>query len=424
MLAMAATFALSPADLLRQTRLRRAKVFAAGLLLLAAVVFVLVQPAVHDGATWAGYASAAAEAGMVGGLADWFAVTALFRRPLGLPIPHTALIPTRKDALGASLGDFVGDNFLSPEVVRRRLVDVDVAGRLGGWLCRPDHARRVTDELATMLRGAIEVLRDDDVRAVAESVIGQRVRATTVAPVLGRLLGEVVADGSHHALVDVTTVRTAAWLRTHESTVVAVVQNQAPSWSPAFVDRALAKRVHAELLRIAEAMAADQQHPLRLTLDRYLAELARDLREDEDTAVRLQALVTRLLDHEATRYALSTLVGATRRAVVALIDEPDGELRGTVTEAVQRLGERFTSDEELRTKVDGWLGDAVEHVVTTYRDEITRTITDTVDRWDGAEAARRIELAAGRDLQFIRVNGTVVGALAGVAIHAASLGLL
>ncbi len=420
---MAASFVLSPTDLDRRSRLRRAKSLATGLLLAAAAVFILVQPAVQSGAAWAGYVAAAAEAGMIGGLADWFAVTALFRHPLGLPIPHTALIPTRKDALGASLGEFVGDNFLAPAVVRRRILDVDVAGRFGGWLCDPLHARRVTDELATVLRGAIEVLRDDDVRAVAESVIGQRVRATSVAPVLGRLLGEIVADGSHHALVDVATVRTASWLRTHQATVVAVVQNQAPAWSPAFVDRAMAKRVHAELLRVVEAVAADQTHPLRATLDRYLAELARDLREDPDTAVRLQAVAIRLLDHDATRDALSSLVGATRRAVVALIDEPEGELRGTVTEAVQRLGERLTSDDELRTKVDGWLGDAVEHVVTTYRSEITRTITDTVDRWDGAEAALRIELAAGRDLQFIRVNGTVVGALAGVAIHAVS-GLL
>src|SRR3954449_1589782 len=145
--------ALSPADLDRQFRLRKAKVFATGLLVVAAVTFALTQ---SSSTTWAGYVAAAAQAGMVGGLADWFAVTALFRRPLGLPIPHTALIPTRKDALGASLGDFVGDNFLSPEVVRRRLVDVDVVARLGGWLCGPSHARRITDELATMLRGAIE----------------------------------------------------------------------------------------------------------------------------------------------------------------------------------------------------------------------------------------------------------------------------
>ncbi len=421
---MAATFVLSPADLDRQSRLRRAKSFATSLLLVAAAVFVLVQPAAASGASWAGYVSAAAEAGMVGGLADWFAVTALFRRPLGLPIPHTALIPTRKDALGASLGDFVGDNFLSAEVVRRRILDVDVAGRLGLWLSDPGHARRVTDELAALLRGAIEVLSDDDVRGVAESAIRQRIGATDVAPVAGRLLGEVVADGSHHALVDVTAVRTAAWLRANPSVVVAAVQDQAPTWSPAFVDRAMAKRVHAELVRIADQVVADPKHPLRVTLDRYLTELARDLRDDPDTAARLQALVTRLLDHEATRDALGTLVGATRRAVVALLDEPDGELQQRSAEAVQRLGGRLSSDPALRDKVDGWLGDAVDHVVTRYRGEITRTITDTVDRWDGDEASRRIELAAGRDLQFIRVNGTIVGALAGVAIHAVAVGLL
>ena len=188
-----------------------------------------------------------------------------------------------------------------------------------------------------------------------------------------------------------------------------IVENQAPAWSPAFVDRALARRVHAELLRIAEAWPRPGTRCGSPSTATWPSS-PRTFGRTRTRGVRLQALVVRLLDHEATREALSTLVGATRRAVVALIDEPEGELRSSVTEAVQRLGDRLTSDDELRTKVDGWLGDAVEHVVTTYRDEITRTITDTVDRWDGAEAARRIELAAGRDLQFIRVNGTVVGA--------------
>jgi uncharacterized membrane-anchored protein YjiN (DUF445 family) len=418
---MAAALVLSPTDLERQTRLRRAKAFAAGLLVVAAVVFLLVRSAADNGTTWAGYVSAAAQAGMVGGLADWFAVTALFRRPLGLPIPHTALIPHRKDALGESLSSFVGDNFLSAAVVRRRLDEVDVLGRLGSWLARPESARRVTAEAATALRGALEVLRDDDVRAVAEQVVGRRLRDAQVAPVLGRLLGQVVADGSHRALVDVTADRTAAWLHANRAVVISLIENEAPAWSPAFVDRALARRVYSELLRISEQVVVNPKHPLRLAVDRWLAKLAQDLREDADTARRLRELTDRLLDHAATREAFGTLAGATRRAVVDLVDEPDGELRIRATAAVQKWGERLASDAALRAKLDAWIGDAVEHVVTTYRDEITKTITDTVDRWDGAEASRRIELVAGRDLQFIRVNGTVVGALAGVAIHAAGL---
>ncbi|MEO6822291.1 MAG: DUF445 domain-containing protein, partial [Candidatus Nanopelagicales bacterium] len=182
----------------------------------------------------------------------------------------------------------------------------------------------------------------------------------------------------------------------------------------------LARRIHKELVRISANVAADPVHPLRLMFDKYLIGLAGDLEHDPETAVQLKALATRLFDHAATREAVGTLVGATRRAVVELIDEPDGQLRMRTAGAVSAMGLRLSEDGPLRRKVDSWLAGVVEHVVTNYRDEITRTITDTVDRWDGNEAARRIELVAGRDLQFIRVNGSVVGALAGLAIYTIS----
>lgn len=415
---MTTLLTLSAADRYRRTRLRRAKSGATVLLAIAAAVFLAVLPAAQSGQTWAGYLLAASEAAMIGGLADWFAVTALFRRPLGLPIPHTAIIPTRKNALGASLGDFVGENFLSPAVVRRRLVQADVVGRVGAWLARPVNAERVAAELANLLKGALEVLRDEDVLAVAEGAVRTRLRDADVAPTLGRLLEQVVADGAHRPLVDVVARRTAAWLHDNPDTVVTVIQAQAPEWSPAFVDRALARRVYAELVRISAAAADDPDHALRRTLDGYLARLAQDLQHDPDTAQRLRTLTSRIADHPATRDAVATMVAGVRKAVVALIEEPDGELRRKGADAVREVGGRLVSDTALRAKVQGWLGAVVEHVVMNYREEITRTITDTIDRWDGAEASRRIELAAGRDLQFIRVNGTVVGALAGLAIHA------
>lgn len=418
---MSEPFELSAADLARRRRLRRHKAFAGGLLLVAAVVFLLVRPIADDGVVWAGFVLAASEAAMVGGLADWFAVTALFRRPLGIPIPHTALIPTRKRQLGDSLGDFVGENFLSVEVVSRRLEQADAVGKVGRWLSAEDNARRVAGEAANAVRGALEVLSDDDVRGLVDGAITRRLRATLVAPVLGRVLGQVVADDSHRPLVDLVVARTRRWLEENPDTLMAVIADQAPDWSPEFLDKALARRVYKELVRIAYEVDTQPDHLLRRTLDAYLVQLSRDLQDDPATRLRVQVLVRRLLAHEGTRDAFGTIFAAARTALMDLVDEPEGELRIRTVASIRDLGGRLAEPGPLRDKADRWVSQVVEHVVTNYRDEITRTITDTVDRWDGAEAARRIELTAGPDLQFIRVNGTIVGALAGLVIHAVAV---
>ncbi len=415
---------LSAADLERRTRLRRAKAFATGLLVFAAVVFLIVRPIAAEGVVWAGYVEAAAEAAMIGALADWFAVTALFRRPLGLPIPHTALIPTRKDALGSSLQSFVSENFLSAAVVRERLAQVGVTERIGAWLGDPENARIVANETATVVRGAIEVLSDDDIREVAESAIGTRLRDAEVGPVLGRLLGQIVEDGSHHAAGrrgGRPLGRTGCGCT--RTPCSASSSGRRPPWSPEFVDRALARKLHAELVRIADDVAADPRHPVRLALDDYLASVSRDLREDPDTDQRVRDVAERLMQHDATREALGSLVGSTRLAVLKLVDEPNSVLRLTTAEAIGALGRKLQYDPEMRDKVDGWAASVVEHVVVTYPDQITSVIRDTVELWDGEETARRIELVAGRDLQFIRVNGTIVGALAGLLIHSIALAL-
>ena len=289
-----AVLTLSIADLERQTRLRRAKAFATGLLLVSAAVFLAVRSAADDGATWAGYVSAAAQAAMVGGLADWFAVTALFRRPLGLPIPHTALIPTRKDALGASLGSFVGDNFLPPSDPRR-LDQVDVAGRVGAWLAQPGarpsgHRERPLSRCAARSRS----WSDEDVRAVVEQVATAPAARRQVGPVLGRLLGQVVEDGSHHAAGRrVAGADCGVAARQPGDVVIRDRQNEAPAWSPAFVDRALATRVYAELLAGRRADRGRPRppaagHPRPLAGRSWPRTCARTRTRRE----RLQALVT------------------------------------------------------------------------------------------------------------------------------------
>ncbi len=409
------------ADLARRRGLRRMKAIAGGLLIVAAATYLVSLRAGHDGGTvptWVSYVRAAAEAGMVGGLADWFAVTALFRRPLGLPIPHTAIIPTRKDAIGQSLGDFVRTNFLAEDVIRDRLRRSGLAARVGAWVTREENADRVTAELATALRAGIGVLRDEDVQAVLDQVITQRVASIPAGPPLGKLLGGLVEDGAHRGLVDLTIDNVHTWLLDNRDAVVEVVARQAPSWSPRFVDEAIAERVYAEVLRVAGDVRANPEHPLRSSFDTYLEKFAHDLRSDPATQARVDGLKLKLLQHPEVRKAVGDAGGTLRRLVLEAVDDPASELRTRVRDGLADFGRRLVDEPELAAKVDGWVEDVVAHVTTNYSAELTTVITDTVERWDGVETARKIELQVGSDLQYIRINGTVVGALAGLAIQA------
>ncbi|MFF4865475.1 DUF445 domain-containing protein [Streptomyces sp. NPDC001231] len=409
----------SPADEERRRGVRRMKLTATGLLLLVAVVYVLAKWGENAGAgTWTAYVAAAAEAGMVGALADWFAVTALFRHPLGLPIPHTAIIPTKKDQLGISLGEFVGENFLSEDVVRQRLRAVGIGSRLGAWLAQPEHADRVTAELATALRGALTVLRDSDVQAVVGEAITRRANTQEIAPGIGKLLEKVVADGGHKRVVDLVVSRAHDWLVLHSHSVMDAVQGGAPGWTPRFVDRKVGERVYKELLRFITEMRDMPSHPARGALDRFLTDFAADLQSDTDTRARIERLKGEVLRRGEVQDLIASAWTAVRSMIVAAAEDERSELRLRVRASLLSLGARMAEDSKTQGKVDSWVEGAAVYVVTTYRKEITSLITDTVAGWDAEHTTRKIEAHIGRDLQFIRINGTVVGSLAGVVIYA------
>ncbi|MGW3497174.1 DUF445 domain-containing protein [Streptomyces sp. NPDC001020] len=411
----------TPADEEKRRGVRRMKSTATGLLLLVALVYALAKWAEGAGAgAWAGYVAAAAEAGMVGALADWFAVTALFRHPLGLPIPHTAIIPTKKDQLGVSLGEFVGENFLSEEVVRQRLRAVGIARRLGAWLAEPEHADRVTSELATALRGALTVLRDSDVQAVVSEAITRRAGAQEIAPGLGKMLEKVVADGGHKRFVDLICVRAHDWLVLHDEQVMFAVQGGAPGWTPRFVDKKIGERVYKELLRFVTEMRDEPSHPARGALDRFLADFASDLQSDTDTRARVERLKGEVLGRGEVQDLIASAWTAVRSMIVSAAEDERSQLRLRVRASLLSLGQRMATEPKTQSKMDTWLEGAAVHVVTTYRKEITSLITETVAGWDAEHTTRKIEAHIGRDLQFIRINGTVVGSLAGLLIYTVS----
>jgi uncharacterized membrane-anchored protein YjiN (DUF445 family) len=402
------------ADRLRA--LRRMKAVALGLLAFAAVIYVLT---LDRGGAWT-YVHATAEAAMVGAIADWFAVTALFRHPLGLPIPHTALIPTRKRLLGRSLQEFVTENFLSEQVVRQRVAGAQVGQRLGGWLREPANSERVVQAAGRMLRDGLTRVRDDDVALLVTEELLPRLAEEPLSEVSGRLLEEVVRDGAHHGLVDMALAEAHRWLERNADTVAELVAERAPWWTPVWVDEQVSRRIHVEALAWVGDIRDDQAHPARIAIDRLLGELATDLQHNPDTMARAERLKRRLLESpQVVSTAISVWI-AVRRALVTTLDNPDSALHTRAADELSDFGRRLCSDDELRARVDGWAGDFAAYIVTTYGTEMATVISDTVERWDGDEAARRIELHVGRDLQFIRINGTLVGGLAGLLIHTAS----
>ncbi|WP_373203125.1 DUF445 domain-containing protein [Mycobacterium marinum] len=408
------------ADAARRVGLRRMKLVALGFLVGATIVFLACRWVQAQGGAplWVGYLGAAAEAGMVGALADWFAVTALFKHPLGIPIPHTAIIKRKKDQLGEGLGTFVRENFLSAPVVETKLRDAQVPSRLGKWLADSGHAQRVAAEAATVLRVLVELLRDDDVQHVIDRMIVRRIAEPQWGPPVGRVLQTVLAENRQEALIQLLADRAFQWSLNAGVIIQRVVERDSPTWSPRFVDHMVGDRIHRELMDFTDKVRRNPDHELRRSATRFLFEFADDLQHDPSTIARADTIKDQLMARDEVASAAATAWKTIKRLVLEGVDDPSSVLRSRIAETVVRIGESLRDDGELRDKVDDWMVRAAQHLVSQYGVEITAIITETIERWDAEEASRRIELHVGRDLQFIRINGTVVGALAGLVIFA------
>ena len=414
---------LTPADQERRRRLNQMKIFATAMLALMAVIFV-VAFTLQDRHPWLGYVRAAAEAGMVGAIADWFAVTALFRHPLGLPIPHTAIIPTRKDAIGSSLSEFVATNFLSEELIRGKLAQFGLASRLGTFLASPEGAGRITAELATAVKGISTVLKDDEVAGLLETLARRKIAETNVGPPLGRIAGEVFARGEHHPLVDFLVDRIHTWISDNYALVSRVVSQRAPSWSPKFFDGMIADRIYREVEAFTLAVKTDPDHQMRIALDTFLAEFAEDLQHDPATIAKAEAIKDRIMENDQVRVLATGAWRSIKETLLSAAADPDSPLRRSALDGLMSFGRRLSEGGPTAAKVDGWAADAAGYLARNHARSITGIIDETIARWDGEATSRKIELQVGRDLQFIRINGTVVGALAGLVIYTVATALL
>jgi len=408
---------LSPADQERRRGLRVMKGVALGALIFMAVLFV-VAFALQERYPWLAYVRAAAEGGMVGALADWFAVTALFRHPLGIPIPHTAIIPRRKDEIGRTLGEFVETNFLDGDVVRAKLESTGIAAKAGEWLRLPEHAERVAAEGAAVATGILRALSDDEVQDLIGDLAREHLLRPEWGPTVGEWLERVIAADAHRGAVDLGVDSLATWLESGRDAFNGLVSRRLPSWVPSVAMRLIDDTVYHEAVKFVRAMQSDADHPARRAIDGYLTRLAGNLQHDPETIGRLEDAKSAVFDSPRVRELAAEAWNTAKAGLLRSLDDPASPLRRRATEALVEVGSRLAADPALQKRVDDRITDAAVFLVDRYRHDIASIITDTVEKWDAAETTEKIELMVGRDLQYIRLNGTIVGALAGLVIFA------
>ena len=402
---------------LRAKQLREMKIRAGGLLVLAAVAFA-ISHYLSAQYPWLSWVQAFSEAAMVGGLADWFAVTALFRHPLGIPIPHTAIIPARKDRVGQTLGAFVERNFLNRNVIERRLIDARLGERLAKFLSDPANSKAVARHAARGLVAAAESMHDDEVQSMIDSAILDRIKAAHVAPFIGRGLLLITAGNRHQELLDEGIRLAARAVTENEDLIRARIEAEMPWWVPGAVDDKILRKIVNGIERTLNEVSADVNHPLRQRFDAALRKFIDDLHTSPEVMERAEQLKEEILSADAVRHFSSSIWADTKAALVRRAERAEETDVDTISNGLARLGAAILDDDELLERVDGWLRNGVLGLVERYQSEVSDLIANTVRGWDPTATSQRIELAIGRDLQFIRINGTVVGGLVGLILHA------
>jgi uncharacterized membrane-anchored protein YjiN (DUF445 family) len=389
---------------------------ARGMRALATAVFIAATRLDHLHPAW-GFVRAFAEAGLVGGIADWFAVTALFRHPLGLPIPHTAIIPRNKDRIGDALAQFLKDNFLTPSVVARRMKALDVAGAIGRFLATPGEGR-LREGGSRLLADILEALDQEKLGGMVKAAVAERMRRVEVAPLLGQTLEAAITEERHVPLVDGIVTWAGRTLDANEDMIRAMVHQRA-GWilKLAGLDAKLADAIVDGLRKLTIDMAVDPHHPLRAKAEEGLARLAQGLRADPELQAKVEAWKNEAIENPAVADWLGGIWEKSRAGLLKGARDPDAALAGKFGEALRQLGETLQEEPRLKAAINQFARRATVGIVASYGDGIVTLVSDTVRAWDARTVSDRLEGAVGRDLQYIRINGTLVGGLVGLFIH-------
>ncbi|WP_090199213.1 DUF445 domain-containing protein [Erythrobacter sp. HL-111] len=396
---------------------------ATGMLAAMAVIFFTTHGLVGDHPAW-GYVNAFAEAAMVGGLADWFAVTALFRHPLGLPIPHTAIIPQNKDRIADTMASFLRENFLTPAVVARRMAGMNVARAIGDFLVASperggeDARSRITAGAAELVAELLESLDPDRLGNQVRRGLAGQLAKIEVSPLAGRMIESMMAGRRHQPVIDGLIRWAGLTLEDNEDTIRAIIHERVSAvlrW--AGLDKTISANVLDGLYKLLAEVLVDPDHPLRHKVEEGLTKLAQDLQHDPETRGRVEELKRELLANPAVAVWWMGVWERLRRSLIRRARDAESGMGEEMRSALAELGAALKQDERLQLQINRFARRTAVGVATRYGDQIVTLVSDTVKRWDATTITGRVEGAVGRDLQFIRINGTLVGGLVGMTLH-------
>lgn len=396
--------------------LRRHRAVATALLIvMGAVYFAAVKSGLPG--FWMDLLRAGTEAALVGGLADWFAVTALFRRPLGLPIPHTAVIPNSKARIGAGMGRFIERHFLEPELVAARLRTLGVSRRLGAWLADRRNADLVADRLVAVASFLFRSFSDQKLKRLMQMTLRRQLREVELAPALAILLSVLRRNGAHQQLLDRVLAAVRTYIAAHENQILAIVAERSRWWVPRRIDRKVAAEITHGLVAYLDDLGG-RDHDARASFDAAFEKLIADLRYEPRLRAQVNAMRDRFLAAPEVNAYFETLWQDLRAALERELAEPDSRLRQALSGVLRSVGSAIAEDGGVQARMDRRMEEAVQTLIVPWRKEIGRFVADVVASWETGTIVDRVELAVGKDLQYIRLNGTLVGAAVGCAIFA------
>ncbi|MBN8550487.1 MAG: DUF445 family protein [Deltaproteobacteria bacterium] len=397
------------------------RMLATGLLIAMAALFVALRLFAHaHPSAWIGWLQAFVEAAMVGALADWFAVTALFRHPLGLPIPHTAIISSNKDRIGESLGEFVQSNFLSAAILGRKLEQLDVASRITAWLSSDDRTRAASERVLSVLPEILSSLDDSDLRRFLRLNLNSLRRELPIAAGLSAVLRALVAGDKHQEVLNQGLLLAERLLDEQQVFIRETLREELPWYVPNFVHDKVYHDMVARVRSTLHAINQNPSHPARQRFSIFLGRLIDELKTSPQLESRCQELLTWIFESPLLAEYLDSVWNNLKAAAIARIVENKEETQSLLQRGLHGIGRALAQDTNIREKLNQFVVVTAQRMAHEYQSQIAALITDTVRNWDSATVVSKIEEQVGRDLQYIRINGTIVGGLVGLAIHAIS----